>query len=143
MAPFHIEFGAKLAQITDGTSNTLAMMEMTQTPAEAGSGACDRRSRIWCEKPGCYTLMTRNTPNSSRRDEGNCREDLPDAPCKDLPDLATARVASHNASRSRHPGGVNVMHCDSSAHFVNNDIDLDVWRALSTMAGGEVVSRPY
>jgi prepilin-type N-terminal cleavage/methylation domain-containing protein/prepilin-type processing-associated H-X9-DG protein len=141
-APFHIEFGAKISQITDGTSHTLAMMEMVQTPAESGSGACDRRSRIWCEKPGCYTLMTRNTPNSSREDEGNCREDLHDAPCNDLPNQATARVASHNASRSRHPGGVNVLMCDSSTHFVNDDIDVLVWRAMSTMAGGEVYDSP-
>jgi len=142
VAPFHIEFGAKFAQITDGLSNTLAMMEMVQTPAEGG-GVCDRRSRIWCEKPGCYTLMTRNTPNSKNRDEGNCRNDLLDAPCNDLPNQATARVASHNASRSRHPSGVNILLCDSSAHFVNDNVDLEVWRALSTMAGDEVVDRPF
>jgi len=143
IAPFHIEFGAKLAHITDGTSHTLAMMEMVQTPAETGSGACDRRARIWCEKPGCYMLMTRNTPNSSKQDEGNCSNTILDAPCNDLPNLATARVASHNASRSRHPGGVNVVMCDSSAHFVNDDVDILVWRAMSTMAGNEVVELPF
>jgi prepilin-type processing-associated H-X9-DG protein len=141
VAPFHIEFGAKLSQITDGTSHTLAMMEMLQTPAEAGSGACDRRARIWCEKPGCYTLMTRNTPNSQFRDEGNCSETIPEAPCKDLP-LGDARQRSHNASRSRHPGGVNVLMCDSSAHYISDDIELAVWRAMSTMAGGEVYESP-
>jgi prepilin-type N-terminal cleavage/methylation domain-containing protein/prepilin-type processing-associated H-X9-DG protein len=141
-APFHIEFGAKISQITDGTSYTLAMMEMVQTPAETGSGSCDRRARIWCEKPGCYTLMTRNLPNSAREDEGNCSETIPDAPCNDLPSQAVARVASHNASRSRHPGGVNVLMCDSSAHFVNDDIDIHVWRAMSTMAGGEAYDSP-
>jgi len=142
VAPFHIEHGARFAEITDGLSNTLAMMEMAQTPAEAGT-ICDRRSRIWCEKPGCYTVMTRNTPNSRLRDEGNCREDLLDAPCHDLPSQPIARVASHNASRSRHPSGVNVLLCDSSAHFVNDDIDLLVWRALSTMDGDEVFERPF
>jgi hypothetical protein len=142
LAPFHIEFGANFAQITDGTSHTLAMMEMIQTPALTGSGSCDRRARIWCEKPGCYTIMTRNVPNSSREDEGNCSETLIDAPCNDLPSQAIARVASHNASRSRHPGGVSVLMCDSSAHFVNDDIDILVWRAMSTMAGGEVYESP-
>ena len=56
-APFHVEFGAKISQIIDGTSSTLAMMEMIQTPSEVG-GTCDRRARIWCEKPGCHMLMT-------------------------------------------------------------------------------------
>lgn len=88
-------------------------------------------------------LMTRNTPNSSKQDEGNCSNTILDAPCNDLPNLATARVASHNASRSRHPGGVNVVMCDSSAHFVNDDVDILVWRAMSTMAGNEVVELPF
>src|SRR5688572_9325481 len=83
VAPFHIGFGAEFKQITDGLSNTLLMMELVQTEA-VGSGNCDRRSRIWCEKPGCYTVMTRNTPNAKNRDENNCRADLPDAPCRDI-----------------------------------------------------------
>jgi prepilin-type N-terminal cleavage/methylation domain-containing protein len=140
--PFHIEFGAKISHITDGTSGTLAMMEMIQTPAEVG-GTCDRRARIWCEKPGCYTVMTRNTPNSSKRDEGNCSGAIIEAPCNDLATQAIARVGSHNASRSRHPGGVQVLMCDSSTHFVSNDVDLLVWRAMSTMAGGEAYERPF
>jgi type II secretory pathway pseudopilin PulG len=141
-APFHIEFGARISQITDGTNATLAMMELLQTPADIG-GTCDRRARIWCEKPGCYTVMTRNLPNSRLRDEGNCSGNIFDAPCNDLPNQATARVGSHNASRSRHPGGVQVLMCDSSGHFVSNDIDLSVWRAMSTMAAGEVYDKPF
>jgi prepilin-type processing-associated H-X9-DG protein len=139
-APFHVEFGAKLSQITDGTAKTLAMMEMTQT--EAAASNCDRRSRIWCEKPGCHMLMTRNPPNSPKPDEGNCRTDLIDAPCVDMT-VAEARYRSHNASRSRHPGGVNVLMCDSSAHFVRDDIELEIWRAMSSMAGGETYTTSF
>ena len=141
VAPFHIEFGARLAQITDGTSNTLAMMEMVQTDAAAGS-TCDRRARIWCEKPGCYTVMTRNLPNSKNRDEGNCRADLTYAPCSDMT-VAQGRTDSHNASRSRHPGGVNIVMCDSSVHFVNDGVDLVTWRAMSTMEGDDVFQPPW
>ncbi len=51
---------------------------------------------------------------------------------------------SHNkglsTARSRHPGGVCVLMCDSSVRFVPSTIKLDVWRAMSTRAGGEVVS---
>jgi prepilin-type processing-associated H-X9-DG protein len=142
VAPFHIEYGAKLQQITDGLSNTLAMMEMIQTESEAG-GVCDRRARIWNEKPGCYTITTRNLPNSASRDEGNCRTDLAYAPCNDLPNQATARTDSHIASRSRHPGGVAVLLCDGSAHFMNENVELSVWRALSTIDGEEVFTSPF
>jgi prepilin-type N-terminal cleavage/methylation domain-containing protein/prepilin-type processing-associated H-X9-DG protein len=139
VAPFHIGFGAKFKQITDGLSNTLLMMELVQTEA---TGACDRRARIWCEKPGCYTVMTRNTPNTKNRDEGNCRADLLYAPCKDMT-VGEGRTDSHNAARSRHPGGVNVALCDASVHFVSNEVDALTWRALGTMAGEEVFQSPF
>jgi prepilin-type N-terminal cleavage/methylation domain-containing protein/prepilin-type processing-associated H-X9-DG protein len=141
-APFHYNFGAKLSQITDGTSSTLAMMEMIQPPSVNDVDDCDRRGRIWNEKAGCYTIMTRHPPNSAFRDEGNCREDFPDAPCQHI-EQGLARRASHTASRSRHPGGVNIMMCDASAHFINDGIDLAVWRAMSSMANGEVYQKPF
>jgi prepilin-type N-terminal cleavage/methylation domain-containing protein/prepilin-type processing-associated H-X9-DG protein len=138
-APFHYSFGAKLSQITDGTSSTLAMMEMIQPPSQ---DICDRRGRIWNEKAGCYTIMTRHPPNSAFRDEGNCREDFSDAPCQDI-EQALARRASHTASRSRHPGGVNILMCDASAHYISENIEPAVWRAMSSMAGGEVYPKPF
>ncbi|EMI45550.1 DUF1559 domain-containing protein [Rhodopirellula sp. SWK7] len=42
-------------------------------------------------------------------------------------------------SRSNHPGGVHVARCDGSVGFVNESIDLDVWRALGTRNGHEVM----
>jgi prepilin-type N-terminal cleavage/methylation domain-containing protein/prepilin-type processing-associated H-X9-DG protein len=43
-------------------------------------------------------------------------------------------------SRSYHPGGVNALRGDGSVKFVKGTIDGNVWRALGTVAGGEVVS---
>jgi len=40
---------------------------------------------------------------------------------------------------SEHSGGVHVACVDGSVRFVNNDIDLAVYRALATIAGGEAV----
>jgi prepilin-type N-terminal cleavage/methylation domain-containing protein/prepilin-type processing-associated H-X9-DG protein len=43
-------------------------------------------------------------------------------------------------SRSYHPGGVNTLLGDGSVRFVKNSIDGMIWRALGTVAGGEIVS---
>jgi len=43
-------------------------------------------------------------------------------------------------ARSYHPGGVNILLADGSARFVKSSIDGFIWRAIGTVAGGEVVS---
>jgi prepilin-type processing-associated H-X9-DG protein len=44
------------------------------------------------------------------------------------------------ASRSRHPGGVNVLKADGSVHFVSQNIDLATWQAMGSISGGEIIS---
>lgn len=45
----------------------------------------------------------------------------------------------HLASRSKHPGGVNVVLVDGSVRFVNDTIRPDIWQAFGTRCGGEAV----
>ena len=42
-------------------------------------------------------------------------------------------------ARSRHLGGVNVLMGDGSTRFVNETIDLSVWRSLGTRECAELV----
>ena len=42
-------------------------------------------------------------------------------------------------ARSYHPGGVNVLFMDGSVRFASDSVDLGVWRAAGTIAGGETV----
>jgi prepilin-type N-terminal cleavage/methylation domain-containing protein/prepilin-type processing-associated H-X9-DG protein len=42
-------------------------------------------------------------------------------------------------ARSYHPGGVNALMGDGSVRFVKSTIDGRTWRALGTVAGGEVL----
>lgn len=43
-------------------------------------------------------------------------------------------------SRSNHPGGVNSLFGDGSVRFIKETIAGDVWRAIGTVGGGEVIS---
>lgn len=136
-APFGIGWGAKMAQITDGTSNTFAMLEMIQAPSEVG--AVDRRGRIWNHVPGCYQISAVRTPNSDKGDVTACANRLElDLPC-------TPNNGENNmsiSSRSRHPGGVHTILCDSSVQFFSDDIDEILWKGLASIDGQEVVQIP-
>jgi prepilin-type processing-associated H-X9-DG protein len=52
--------------------------------------------------------------------------------------LGGSPFATYIAPRSKHAGGVNASMCDGSVRFVENGIDLAVWRAMSTSQGAEV-----
>ena len=41
---------------------------------------------------------------------------------------------------SRHPGGVNTLMGDGTVRFIKDGVDLTTWRALGTRNGGEVIS---
>ena len=136
-AVFDINRGAKIRDITDGTSNTLIMAEyLTGTPEDA-------RGWFWTSQAGCSIIFAWVTPNSSTPDplhtSAMCgpNSSQPGMPCFDadfFPSSAT--------SRSRHPGGVNVVLCDGSVHFISESIDVDTWRAMGTIDSGEVVQLP-
>ena len=44
--------------------------------------------------------------------------------------------------KSLHPGGANFCLADGSTRFLNDSINFDLYKALSTRAGGEAVQVP-
>ena len=86
--------------------------------------------------------MTRTTPNSSAVDyskTGSCTSDPDDGMPWSYPTWFDNEVTASYASRSRHPGGVNVVLCDGTVRFVNDSITLTTWQRLSGMRDGAVV----
>ncbi|WP_406697778.1 DUF1559 domain-containing protein [Singulisphaera sp. Ch08] len=137
-APFALNYGASMAELTDGTSQTFLMAELIQTPQPAGQPAntIDRRGRVWSEQPSSHQISARLAPNSQAPDYGACWVAFK-APCN----RNAGNGPNHYiASRSVHPGGVNVLLGDGSIRFIKDSISLPTWRALSSRAGGEVIS---
>jgi prepilin-type processing-associated H-X9-DG protein len=128
----------RIRDILDGTSNTMAMGEyLTGVPQE--EHAWDIRGLHWIDLPGFSQLYTRSGPNSSSPDLFGAERYCANRPPLNLPCAVSSWDETTAASRSRHPGGVNVVMADGSARFVKQTIDLKTWKALGSIAGGEVV----
>jgi prepilin-type N-terminal cleavage/methylation domain-containing protein/prepilin-type processing-associated H-X9-DG protein len=124
----------KLAEITDGTSNTLMMAEYLRAKSPEDN---DWRGDIH-NNEGVFRFHTIQTPNSSAPDVvyGLYVQELNDPL---MPAVTGTLLNQQGASRSRHPGGVNALRCDGSVEFYSNDIASSAWKALGTMNGGEVI----
>lgn len=160
---FYRNSKTKFANIVDGTSNTAMFAEIRKGPsgsssrgvysagtiddfrvathlssgffgadAEVAPADCETRSNEAWNYRGLQfyrggvvaTFYTHTlTPNARFRD------------CLD----GSFGSRGHMAARSYHPGGVQCVYTDGSTKFVPDTVDGLVWRAVGTMAGGEVV----
>jgi prepilin-type N-terminal cleavage/methylation domain-containing protein/prepilin-type processing-associated H-X9-DG protein len=129
------------AAITDGLSTTMLTTEVL-----VGSG-WDLRGFSWWGYGAEFTGLL--APNSSSPDvlqsASYCGSVPPNPPCTG----ATGSVSSGgvytglgmvNAPRSKHPGGVTVGMADGSVRFIKNSINVFIFQALASTAGGEVIS---
>jgi prepilin-type N-terminal cleavage/methylation domain-containing protein/prepilin-type processing-associated H-X9-DG protein len=138
-AVFRFNRVVRLNDIQDGASNTMAMGEyLTGLPQNEAPN--DLRGVHWNDLPTFSQLYTRSGPNSSSPDLIHVEVFCYNRPSLNLPCAAPGGLdAMTAASRSRHPGGVNVLLADGSVRFIQQTIDLKTWQALGTIAGGEVL----
>jgi prepilin-type N-terminal cleavage/methylation domain-containing protein/prepilin-type processing-associated H-X9-DG protein len=155
----------KIANITDGTSNTIAFAETchgkyTQFGCNAGGG-CDYNGGGWWAD-GDYedsTITSFYPPNIAIPPTYNSTGVWQNADGCD-----NGNNIPPMTSMSFHPGGINAGFADGSVHFIKNSISSwnwqgitrttvnglpcaiplgiqqGVWQSLSTINGGEVIS---
>ncbi len=129
-----IQFG--LEELIDGTSNILMASEVIQ--GRGGPGRWDLRGlAFWGYGAGFSTIISPNADLPDRMQSTSYFINEPPNPPAALFDTDHPIMLG---ARSKHPGGVNVCYCDGSTHFVSDNVDVAVWRAMSTSRGGEVAS---
>jgi prepilin-type processing-associated H-X9-DG protein len=140
--------GARMADIKDGTSNTLLLSEGI-SPRSTGTVWGGPLGETLYGNMGGALFSTTSTPNSSAADQifGPCPSTQGDggypAPCNSLGVNQTgqpSQTGSYAAARSLHSGGVNAAMADGSVRFFTDTSNLIMWRSLGTRAAGEVVT---
>ena len=122
--------GKAFNEILDGLSTTMMMAEVLQGPKG------DLRGFMWWGDAAGF--QTHQPPNSTIPDRIYTK-----SYCKNKPKLNLPCAVSNSSnptmfgSRSRHPGGVQVLMCDGSSRFVRQTIAINVWRGASTSRGRE------
>ncbi len=134
--------GTPIADIRDGTSNTMAVAEYLK-----GLDSTDARGGFYTNRAGCKFLFVTTGPNSSVEDSlcsyasGFCPSDgSRNQPTENLPCIGGSDTENFATPRSRHSGGVNVVFCDGSVHFIQNGINATTWRYLGWIADGNAVA---
>jgi prepilin-type N-terminal cleavage/methylation domain-containing protein/prepilin-type processing-associated H-X9-DG protein len=156
--PYQESERVKLTDIADGTSNTALFSEVKQTvddvPADDPGNALIMQSAT-----GMWDPLAPTAPECTSQVSGGSKfryiglqywrggvswtslynhTMTPNSPIRGA--CVTGNLLNyHLAARSYHTGGVNVALGDGSVRFVTDSIPLATWRALGTIAGGEVV----
>jgi prepilin-type N-terminal cleavage/methylation domain-containing protein/prepilin-type processing-associated H-X9-DG protein len=142
----------KIVEITDGTSNTVAFSESllgTGGPNPVGPNAGDVRTMYkslptgatldaaTCEASSEWRTNRQSTWADGAYPTGLYNHWLP--PNSPSPDCLRHSNPAWKAARSQHENGVNVLLTDGSVRLVPNTVNLSIWRAVGSRAGGEVV----
>ncbi|MFO0957877.1 MAG: DUF1559 domain-containing protein [Isosphaeraceae bacterium] len=155
---FYYLSAVKMADITDGSSNTAFFSEKIR-----GTGVRDRDARsdqmimspVTTEADTFQACRQLNPPTALRLTSRTGMSWVMGEMCcttynhVDSPNKHTcagtgfpgsmANMPMQVPPSSAHPGGVNVLFGDGTVRFVKDSVALTVWRALGTRNGGEVI----
>ena len=162
---FGINSNIRLADVTDGLSNTLALAEVKAYQPALKDGGNPTGANIpppaspgelagyggnfvvtwshteWVSGMVLQSGMTTAFPPNTvvpYRDSGRTYDI--DFTASRLGTSTTRQTYVVVTSRSYHPGGVNALLLDGSVRFTKSTISQAAWRALGTRSGGEVLS---
>jgi prepilin-type N-terminal cleavage/methylation domain-containing protein len=132
-AVFGYERQTRIADIRDGTSNTLMIAEYLTGLKD------DIRGYAITSRSGSQLLHVALTPNASSSDvllnnPAICFSSM-NQPDMNLPCICNNGPFT-SAARSRHPNGVQAVLCDGSVQFYGDTIDSALWKSVGFIADG-------
>lgn len=160
---FQARLPTRIADVTDGTSNTAAFSESSLGEGpEGASGAMPGKAQdVYAYLNPGTALTDANCSGATRWNVDRRRGFMwasgeircatynhyfppnaatPDCVTNDMtPGVGIYTAIGFRAARSRHTGGVNVLLADGSGRFVRDTITPSTWRAFATRSGGEVL----
>lgn len=159
------QFGMRITDITDGTSNTAAMSESIlgaggeNVPGSSAPPGDEKTAYKYLGFSGTLPSDATCAGDPQAWNGSNHRQFMwasgeprcvsynhyytPNSRSYDCiannPALPGFMAIGYKAARSRHSGGVNLLLADGSVRFVQDSIQPQLWRSLGTRNGGEVV----
>jgi len=132
-----------LNDITDGSSNVIAFGERWSKPEAEADGNADVKAygAIWSGDPGSERFGINDgskSRNSTSAVLGSVGRTTPTAA---ISFGINGTRASELLASSFHSGGAMVVFGDGSTHFLNEDIDYEIYGHMAQMGDGNVVSR--
>ena len=131
---FYRNVALKMANVTDGTSNTLFVGERSSNLAYATWTGAVTGGQVPPVAPNPYGWPPEGSPVLILGHTGDASDVPPHTP--------NSPVNHVDDFWSWHPQGVNFLFVDGSVHSINDSISPPVWWALGTRAGGEAVVPP-
>ena len=137
--PDGLSHTAAFSERTLGTGETIATLSGDQIPSfilELGNGSDVSPSA--CASLGTGDWYSQRGAKWIFGNYGNTLYNHYYAPNASQWDcMNQAQQKAQTGPRSNHPAGVHVLYCDGSVRFVEDSIDLAIWRAAATRAGNE------
>jgi prepilin-type N-terminal cleavage/methylation domain-containing protein len=134
--------GVRQADVSDGASKTISVAEIVAVPSNNPTSGDARGAWTWGAMGASF--FTAMAPPNAPYNATTPVDVIPLYDGSALPPnsplfgkASTSAQTWTAAARSAHPGLVNVAMVDASTHTVSDTIDLAVWHAAATRAGGQ------
>jgi len=121
----HFAWGARLADIIDGTTNTIAMGEMRPACSTHAKNGWSHRNALWYATTGGINVPTCPGEPGYSSTAADCRNETT---------WGTAM-----SFKSRHTGGCHFLLCDGSTRFISQNVDYRTYMKLGDRRDGQVL----